>query len=49
MPEENPIAESGSDGRVEISTEPPTVLQTVGIFAGRFRWVICGLLFLGVT
>jgi MFS transporter, ACS family, hexuronate transporter len=24
-------------------------LRKVGIFAGRFRWVICGLLFLGVT
>ncbi len=25
------------------------MLQKAGIFAGRFRWVICGLLFLGIT
>jgi ACS family hexuronate transporter-like MFS transporter len=24
-------------------------LRKAGLFAGRFRWVICGLLFLGVT
>ena len=26
-----------------------SVLRKAGLFAGRFRWVICGLLFLGVT
>jgi ACS family hexuronate transporter-like MFS transporter len=28
---------------------PPSALRKAGLFAGRFRWVICGLLFLGVT
>src|SRR5256885_15558624 len=26
-----------------------SVLRKAGLFASRFRWVICGLLFLGVT
>ena len=26
-----------------------SVVRKAGLFAGRFRWVICGLLFLGVT
>src|SRR2546429_9501516 len=26
-----------------------SALRKAGLFAGRFRWVICGLLFLGVT
>ncbi|HSC45879.1 MAG TPA: MFS transporter [Candidatus Acidoferrum sp.] len=29
--------------------ESRTIAGRAGIFAGRFRWVICGLLFLGVT
>ena len=49
MREENPIAKGGIGGRAEILVVPPGALQKVGIFAGRFRWVICGLLFLGVT
>ncbi|HLZ12335.1 MAG TPA: MFS transporter [Candidatus Acidoferrum sp.] len=28
---------------------PTGALRQAGLFAGRFRWVICGLLFLGVT
>src|SRR5262245_42596084 len=42
--------------RAEVSTEPvataslgaTSALKNLGVFAGRFRWVICGLLFLGV-
>src|SRR6267142_5843096 len=49
MREENPIAKAGIGGRAEVLAGPPAALQKVGIFAGRFRWVICGLLFLGVT
>jgi MFS transporter, ACS family, aldohexuronate transporter len=49
MREENPIAEPGIGGRVRVSASSATSLQRVGILAGRFRWVICGLLFLGVT
>src|SRR5260370_20698420 len=49
MREENPIAEAGIGGRAEVLGASATSLQKVGILAGRFRWVICGLLFLGVT
>src|SRR5258708_40051921 len=49
MREETPIAKAGIGGRAEVLAGPPAALQKVGIFAGRFRWVICGLLFLGVT
>jgi len=31
------------------SVNKSSFLQTAGLFAGRFRWVICGLLFLGIT
>ena len=33
----------------QASTGKPSALQKVGILAGRFRWVICALLFLGIT
>src|SRR5258708_15925728 len=49
MREENPIAEAGIGGGGEVVGASGTSLQKVGILAGRFRWVICGLLFLGVT
>src|SRR5467141_4614917 len=49
MREEIPIAKAGMGGRAEVLAGPPAALQKVGIFAGCFRWVICGLLFLGVT
>src|ERR1700682_4492565 len=49
MREEIPIAKAGIGGRAEVLPGPPAAQQKVGIFAGRFRWVICGLLFLGVT
>src|SRR5258708_13736878 len=49
MREENPIAEAGIGGRAEVLGASATSLQKVGIIAGRFRWVIWGLLFVGVT
>jgi len=49
MREENPIVEAAGRERAGVLSGPSTSLQKVGIFAGRFRWVICGLLFLGVT
>ena len=49
MPEENPIADAGIGGHAEVSAGPVAPLARVGMLAGRFRWVICGLLFLGVT
>src|SRR5260370_21150869 len=49
MREENPIAEARIGGRKEVSAGPAKFLIRVGMLGGRFRWVICGLLFLGVT
>jgi ACS family hexuronate transporter-like MFS transporter len=49
MREENPIAEAESSKSSGVLAEQHTPLQKAGILAGRFRWVICGLLFLGVT
>jgi ACS family hexuronate transporter-like MFS transporter len=49
MREEIPIT-GAAPGRTEgIPTGARGGPQKVGILAGRFRWVICGLLFLGVT
>lgn len=47
MPEQNSIAGLNSGGSV--STDSHTPRANLGLLAGRFRWVICGLLFLGVT
>src|SRR6201984_1377400 len=49
MPDQNPISEAGSSVAGRPSAYSPSGLRSVGTFAGRFRWVICGLLFLGVT
>lgn len=49
MPEENAVADAGSNERSKIAAAQSTTIERVGVFAGRFRWVICGLLFLGVT
>src|SRR5258708_18359388 len=49
MREENPIAEARIGGRTEVSAGPAKFLIRVGMLGGRFRWVIFGLLFLGVT
>jgi MFS transporter, ACS family, aldohexuronate transporter len=49
MPEKNSIADATLRARVGASAGTLSGMQKVGLFAGRFRWVICGLLFLGVT
>src|SRR5260370_29188505 len=49
MREENPIAEGRIGASTEVSAGPAKFLIRVGMLGGRFRWVICGLLFLGVT
>ena len=49
MPDQNTTAEAGSTGRSGASVSPLARTQSVGILAGRFRWVICALLFFGVT
>ena len=48
MAEQNFIAETGSSSAGQVSPSR-AALSRAGIFAGRFRWVICGLLFLGVS
>jgi ACS family hexuronate transporter-like MFS transporter len=49
MPDQNQITEAESSVTGHASAYSPSGSQSGGIFAGRFRWVICGLLFLGVT
>jgi ACS family hexuronate transporter-like MFS transporter len=49
MPEENSIAGAGPSGSVGVSAPTLSGTEKAGVLAGRFRWVICGLLFLGVT
>lgn len=49
MPDHNPITEPESSRPEHISASSPAGAGTSGIFAGNFRWVICALLFLGVT
>jgi hypothetical protein len=43
MREENPITDAGIGGRTEVSARPANSLVSVGMFAGRFRWVICAV------
>src|SRR6516164_9093554 len=49
MAEQNFIAETESSGDGHVSPSSRAGLPRAGILAGRFRWVICGLLFLGVS
>ena len=49
MREEISIADAASSGTEGISAANLAGPQKVSILAGRFRWVICGLLFLGIT
>ena len=48
MAEQNFIAETESSSAGQVSPSRAG-LSRAGIFSGRFRWVICGLLFLGVS
>jgi MFS transporter, ACS family, hexuronate transporter len=49
MREENAVAAGSSSGRAGNAGQGVSAKQRAGLFAGRYRWVICGLLFLGVT
>ena len=49
MPEKNSIADAALSTRAGASAGTLSGTQKFGLFAGRFRWVICGLLLLGVT
>lgn len=49
MPDENVIADATRGEQPNTLAGASSALRKAGLFAGRFRWVICGLLFLGVT
>src|SRR5260370_5990394 len=49
MAEERSIGAAAVSAGADVSPRPVAALRRAGIFAGRYRWVICGLLFLGVT
>jgi MFS transporter, ACS family, hexuronate transporter len=49
MPEENAIADTGSKKDSNVVASKSSALKRTGVLAGRFRWIICGLLFLGIT
>ena len=49
MADQNSIVEAQSGGPGDASTSSSTDKRSGGVFAGNFRWVICGLLFFGVT
>jgi MFS transporter, ACS family, hexuronate transporter len=49
MPQRDLIAAAGSGERAGPAALSPTDQRNSGMLAGRFRWVICGLLLLGVT
>lgn len=49
MREQQPIGGRGAGEEAGVTLATLTGPRTVRIFAGRFRWVICALLFFGVT
>src|SRR5258707_534996 len=49
MREDGANTETNSGESTAANAKQMSVLHKAGLFAGRFRWVICGLLFLGVT
>jgi len=48
VPEPNLITEAGSDKHAVPAKGRRISVTKAGLFAGRFRWVICGMLLLGV-
>jgi ACS family hexuronate transporter-like MFS transporter len=49
MTDQNLIVEAESGGNDDDSASSSNDKRSGGVFAGNFRWVICGLLFFGVT
>src|SRR5580658_6237407 len=49
MADQNLIVEAESGGPDDDSASSSNDQRSGGVFAGNFRWVICGLLFFGVT
>jgi MFS transporter, ACS family, hexuronate transporter len=48
-PSQQPVGCDGSPVRTDFEDRAQLGPRASGLLAGRFRWVICGLLFLGVT
>jgi ACS family hexuronate transporter-like MFS transporter len=48
MADQKPMLQPASEGPERASTYPGSTGRA-GVFTNRFRWIICGLLFLGVT
>jgi ACS family hexuronate transporter-like MFS transporter len=48
MADQKPMLQPASEGPERASTYPRSTGRA-GVFTNRFRWIICGLLFLGVT
>jgi hypothetical protein len=49
MADDNVVADTSPSEQPNTFAGASGALRKAGLFAGRFRWVICGLLFLGVT
>src|ERR1700756_4635446 len=49
MSDQNSMVEADPGGPGDAFAHSPSNSHKGSIFAGRFRWVVCGLLFLGVT
>src|SRR5215813_1340721 len=49
MRDENAITDSVSTERTGNAAGSTSVLRAAGLFAGKYRWVICSVLLLGVT
>ena len=49
MREDGANTATNSNESAAANAKQMSALHKAGLFAGRFRWVICGLLFLGVT
>jgi len=47
--EDHSIGKAAAGGAASASAGTLAAARRIGMLAGRFRWVICGLLFLGVT
>ena len=49
MRDENPSPGTGPVAGLQSPAHFNAGSRDLGLFAGRFRWIICALLFLGVT
>src|SRR5262245_3168690 len=49
MESKSTIAQTAANSGGGATTQLLRGVQKVGLLAGRYRWVVCGLLFLGVT